>query len=309
MSKDRVLVVGSSNFDLTIYCEHIPRIGETVIGGSFASSIGGKGANQATACARMGMRTDFLGAVGDDMHGELIQDHFRKEGIGTHWIKIPADTTTGVALILVDQKGQNSIAVAPGANAMLSEGDLSMVPFSNYSHVLVSLEVPLAFATQVARLARESDCFVVLNPAPAARLPRVLLEHSDILIPNEHEVTELLDTGTDEDPHIAVARAFFSAGGRALLVTLGEDGVRLIEQDRDQMIAGIRVKAIDTVGAGDCFCGAFVASLASGVPMDQAIEFANLAASVAVQRKGAIPSFPRREELFPSHLLPSAPGQ
>lgn len=297
MGKKRVLVIGSSNFDLTIYCDQLPKTGETVLGGTFASSIGGKGANQATAAARMGVETAFLSAVGQDGYGDAIKTHFENEKVDAFWAPIPSGMATGVALILVDKAGQNSIAVAPGANAEMAENCFSLVDFELYSHVLISLEIPLDFAACAAMRAKAANCTVVLNPAPAALLPQKLLSHTDILIPNEHEVTELFANVTTGDLYREVAEAFFATGGSALIVTLGARGIRIVHPDSVSEIAGLSVKAVDTVGAGDCFCGAFVAALAGGNSIEAAASIANQAAAIAVQRRGAIPSFPRHEEV------------
>lgn len=292
MNHGRVLVIGSSNVDFTIYCERLPGAGETVLGGTFSSAIGGKGANQATAARRLGARTAFLSAVGPDDPGKNIRAHFVHEDVETHWAAVPDGISTGVAVILVDQRGQNSIAVAPGANHAMTLQDVEAVPFGPFSHVLISLEIPLAVAVAAAVRAKSAGCCVLLNPAPAALLPDELLGNCDILLPNEHEVQVLLPSGGAPAAHEEVADRFFAKGGSALIVTLGSEGAKIVQPDGAAVIPGFPAKVLDTVGAGDCFCGALAAALASGAELAGAVRFANRAASLSVQKRGAIPSIP-----------------
>lgn len=297
MNHGRVLVIGSSNVDFTIYCERLPGAGETVLGGTFSSSIGGKGANQATAARRLGARTSFLSAVGADDQGQSIRAHLVQEDVETHWAGNPERIPTGVAMILVDQRGQNSIAVAPGANHSLTLPDVEAVSFGPFSHVLISLEIPLAVAVAAAVRARKAGCCVLLNPAPAVQLPDELLENADILLPNEHEVGVLLSSPGAPAAHEEVADHFFAKGGSALIVTLGAKGAKVIQPERARVVPGFPAEVVDTVGAGDCFCGGLAAALASGGELAEAVRFANRAASLSVRKRGAIPSLPRLDDV------------
>ena len=296
MSAHRRLVIGSSNFDLTVYCERLPGPGETVLGGKFASGIGGKGANQATAARRMGAHAAFFSAVGGDPYGQLIREHFAREEVSCLWAGVPADTATGAALILVDRQGQNSIAVAPGANAAIRTDFLESIAFAEFSHVLLSLEIPLEVVTHAAVLAKKAGCRVLLNPAPAALLPEELLKNIDILLPNEHEVFSLLSPPTTT--HEECAARLFAYGLECLIVTLGAEGAKILTPAGASIVPGFPASTIDTVGAGDCFCGALTASLATGSQLPEAVRIANGAASLSVQKSGAISSFPHREEVL-----------
>lgn len=296
MNPPRVLVIGSSNCDLTIYCERLPRPGETLLGGKFASNIGGKGANQAVAAKRMGAEVTFFSAVGNDSFGQAIREQLAQEGVPCLWVPVPDGTATGVALILVDKQGQNSIVVAPGANAAISLEDLDAIPFSDFGDVLLSLELPLEVVSQAASLAKRAGCHVSLNPAPAALLPESLLRNLDFLLPNEHELLHLLTppASTYEE----IAGRLRSQGVKTVIITLGALGANLMDASGSQTILGYAVNAIDTVGAGDCFCGALVAMRSAGRGLPESLRIANKAASLSVQRAGAIPSFPFLSEVL-----------
>lgn len=299
MSSNRILVIGSSNFDLTVYCERLPGPGETVLGGRFSSGIGGKGANQATAASRMGGDVTFFSAVGHDSYGEAIREHFSSEKVHSIWADAPAGVATGVALILVDQRGQNSIAVAAGANACIASEALDGLHFPDFSHVLLSLEIPLEAVSRAATLAKRAGCCVLLNPAPATLLPEELLKNVDILLPNEHEI-HLLDA-QKADSHEECAARLFSYGVNSLVITLGAEGAKVIDQTGTRMVPGFPTEAVDTVGAGDCFCGSLTTFLAEGLEISDAVRLANKAASLSVQHAGAISSFPHRHEVLEKH--------
>ena len=262
------------------------------MGGTFSSSIGGKGANQATAARRAGADVTFLSAIGEDAHGALIRSHFAAEGIETLWAHIPTDIPTGAAMILVDARGENSIAVAPGANEAITPANMAGISFDAYSHVLISLEVPMSVVLEAARIGSAAGCAVILNPAPAAALPDELLRHVRILVPNEHEIAALVPVGDPSSLHERAARRFFELGGNALIVTLGANGAKVIQPAHSEIIPGIPVEAVDTVGAGDCFCGVLAASLAGGHELPDAVRSAHRAASLSVQKRGAISPLP-----------------
>lgn len=296
MKRNRLLVVGSSNLDLTIYCDRLPGPGETLLGGNFSSGIGGKGANQAAAASRAGAEVIFLSAIGNDSSGDQIRAFFSKERIETLWVT--TGVATGTAIILVDKNGANSIVVAPGANAAMVPDDVDSVPFDRCSHVLLSLEIPMPVVMETAEKAREAGCVVILNPAPASALPDALLRCVNILVPNEHEVGVLACTDRSEPAHESAAGRFFNLGGEALIITLGAAGAKMMQPSHDELVPGFLVPAVDTVGAGDCFCGVLAASLAAGKNLKEAVHFANKAASLSVQARGAIPSFPSQEAIF-----------
>ncbi|MCE0497736.1 MAG: ribokinase [Methylacidiphilales bacterium] len=300
MIKPRVLVVGSSNTDMIIKMDRIPRPGETILGGEFITAAGGKGANQAVAAARAGGGVTFIARVGKDMFGEQARAGFISEGINTeHVIRDPA-SPTGVALIFVGKDGENSIAVASGANGNLSSSDVRKArgAFAGASVLIMQLETPLEPLETAAELAVQAGMQIILNPAPARPLPDSLLKNISILTPNETEA-ELLtgikvtDTATAEK----AADKLIARGVRTVIITLGSRGAFVATADSRRLIAGFKVDAIDTTAAGDTFNGALAVALAEGQSLDHAVRFANAAAAISVTRIGAQPSAPSREEI------------
>ncbi len=295
--KPRILVVGSSNTDLIIQVAHIPKPGETVLGGEFARAAGGKGANQAVAAARAGGAVTFIARVGCDGNGEQALAGFAADGINVkHVIRDPS-RPSGVALILVDQNGENCIAVASGANDRLCPADVrkSKEAFRRAQVVLLQLETPLPTVAASVALAAAAGVRVVLNPAPARPLPAQLLKRVYLLTPNESEA-ELL-TGVAVTNEATAARAadkLRARGVQNVVITMGARGAFVAGKDVRQMIPGFKVKAVDTTGAGDVFNGALVVALAEGLPLLGAAQFASAAAAISVTRFGAQPSAPTR---------------
>jgi ribokinase len=280
-----VLIVGSGNVDLVSQVERIPAPGETVLSTGFATYPGGKGNNQATAAARAGAHTTFVGAFGDDDNGARLLTGLT--GSGVHPLVRTSAEPTGTAMITVASTGENAIVVNPGANATLTHltGD-ERLAIASATIVLLQLEIPLATVVDAARAATGT---VVLNAAPARPLPRDLLAGIDLLVVNEHEA-ELL--GGAEDLLTVVPR---------LVVTLGAAGAVIHTRAGTTAVAGIRVEAVDTTGAGDTFCGALVARLDEGAALDEAVRFATSAAALSVTRVGAVPAIPTREEIDDFH--------
>jgi len=286
-----VIVVGSVNIDLVVHAIELPAPGETVIGGAFAKAQGGKGANQAAAAASLGARTRLVGLVGDDDFGrearaDLGARDVELSGLGT------GAAHTGVAVIVVDASGENLIAVASGANAELS-GEIVGEVFARIDEpsavVLADLEVPDDAILMAARAARARGWTFVLSPAPARTLARDLVGLCDVLIPNEHEVSEL------GWPSI---EALLDAGAGAVVVTLGAAGVDLHRAGSSSVhVDAIPVDVIDTTGAGDAFCGALAAWLAEGAAIEDSIAAAVAAGALATRAVGARASLPTRAEL------------
>jgi ribokinase len=298
--KSRIVVVGSSNTDMIVKAARIPRPGETVLGGAFYMAAGGKGANQAVAAARAGGRVTFVARVGDDDFGRRALAGFRSEGIDTAPIKALRQISSGVALIVVDGRGENSIAVASGANARLSPKDaLSAIRASHAGDILLlQLEIPLATVREAARVGHERGLRVILNPAPACGLNDALLANVDILTPNETEA-ELL-TGykiRDEQDMAKAAGKLHAKGISSVHITLGARGAFLSDGKTGRIIPGFKVKAIDSTAAGDVFNGALAVALTESRPLDAAARFANAAAALSVTRLGAQPSAPMRKEI------------
>jgi ribokinase len=289
------LVIGSSNTDLIIKVARIPKPGETVLGGTFARAAGGKGANQAVAAARAGGEVTFIARVGRDANGEQALAGFAAEGIDMKRVIRDTKFPSGVALILVDQDGENSIAVAPGANDRLNPADVRRVKwaFRRTRILLLQLETPLPTVAAAIELAVASSVQVVLNPAPARPLPARLLKDVYLLTPNQGEA-ELL-TGVTVDDEVAAAKAagqLLARGVQNVIITMGLRGAFVAGKDLRQMIPGFKVKAVDATGAGDVFNGTLAVALAQGQSLLEAARFACAAAAISVTRFGAQPSAP-----------------
>ena len=300
MDNPHILVVGSSNTDMIIKLDRIPRPGESILGGEFLTAAGGKGANQAVSDARAGGSVTFIARVGSDMFGDQAIAGFLSEGINVdHLVRDPA-SPTGVALIFVGRDGENSIAVASGANGNLSSADVlnAREAFAGASILIMQLETPLETLQTAADLALDAGVRVILNPAPARPLPDSLLRHVSILTPNETEAESL--TGIKVDSPAAAAEAagqLMARGVQTVIVTMGIRGAFVADAATRQLVSAFKVDAVDTTAAGDTFNGALAVALAEGQPLDQAVRFANAAAAISVTRIGAQPSVPKRREI------------
>lgn len=300
MSSKKILVVGSSNTDMVIKSAHIPKPGETIIGGTFFMNAGGKGANQAVAAARLGGDVDFIAKTGNDIFGKQALALFNAEGIHTQGVLTDAAQPSGVAMITVDDKGENSIVVASGANAALMVDDIkaqqALVTGANM--VLLQLEIPMATVEYVAAIASAANKIVVLNPAPAMPLSDVLLQNISIITPNEHEAALLtgIPVNTVADAETA-AHILHAKGVANIIITMGAKGALLFTNGQFVFIDAIPVTAIDTTAAGDVFNGALVVALANGSDITAAVRFAVKAAAIAVTRLGAQASAPYLNEV------------
>jgi ribokinase len=300
MPKKSIVVVGSSNTDMIIKLDRIPKPGETILGGEFAIAAGGKGANQAVGAARAGGVVTFIARVGKDMFGEQAIAGFARDGVNVEHVVRDASNPSGVALIFVAKDGENSIAVASGANGRLSPADVKKAKrvFVDAGVVVLQLETPLETVQAAAELAYSRGVMVILNPAPARLLPDELLERVSILTPNESEAEML--TGIKVTGEGGVAKAadrLLARGVRTVIMTLGARGAFVAAPGCKQLIPGFRVKPVDTTAAGDIFNGALAVALAEGKPLTGAVRFANAAAALSVTRLGAQPSAPTRREI------------
>ena len=299
MSKP-IAVVGSSNMDLVIKTERIPNPGETILGGEFVMIAGGKGANQAVAAARLGAQVNFIARVGSDAFGMKMLENFAQDGINADYVIKDQSKASGVATITVDNNGENSIVVAPGANAALTPADIEAgeKAISEADSLLLQLEVPLETVIRAAEIAREHDTRVILDPAPAQKLPEKLLKLVDILTPNESEAEILTGiSGDNEESARKQAENLLASGVSCVLVTRGASGSLLYDGKEFKSFPAVRVDSVDTTAAGDCFNGSLAASLAEGSTLDQAIAFASRAAACSTTRLGAQDSLPNKFEL------------
>ena len=298
----KIVVVGSLNMDLVVRMPQIPRPGETLLGGVFKTFPGGKGANQAVAAARLGAHVTMIGCVGDDSFGREMRETLDREGIDTTHVLVHPQSGTGVALIQVDSAGQNSIAVASGANFELTASDVesAMKSIGKFDVLVMPLETPLETIYTAARIASQRGAKVLLNPAPAQLLKQDLLEFVDVLLPNEYEAA--LMTGSPTLQSVAdvcnAAQKLLLLKMKNLIVTMGNRGAMLFDGKTESQIPACPVQAVDSTAAGDCFVGALAVGLCEGKSLSSAAEFASAAAANSVTRDGAQPSLPYREEVF-----------
>jgi ribokinase len=298
--KTSIVVAGSSNTDMVIKTDHLPLPGETVLGGIFFMNAGGKGANQAVAAARLGGQVTFVCKTGNDIFGQQALELFQQEGIKTGYVFTDNENASGVALITVDNKGENCIAVASGANATLNIADVQQAEeeIKNAAVVLAQLEIPLQTVIHVAGIAAKNDIPFILNPAPACSLPDELYQGISIITPNETEAEML--TGIqikDDQSAIKAGRKLIEKGVKTAVITLGAKGAMIVTNNNSLLVNAPIVNAVDTTAAGDVFNGALCVALAENKPLEEAVVFACKAASVSVTRLGAQASAPYLEEL------------
>ena len=301
MIKNNILIIGSSNTDMVIKAKKIPVPGETILGGTFLMNPGGKGANQAVAAARLGGNVTFITKCGNDLFGTQAIGLFIKEGIDIrHVIKDPG-SPSGVALIIVDSAGENSIVVAPGSNGRLLQDDLPSNIFetNKYAILLLQLEIPLTTVEYTAVRASENDLKVILNPAPAQYISENMLKQVWLITPNEIEAETLTGISIhDISSAEKAASSLQKKGVKNVIITMGCAGAFLKSESFSGMIPGLEVKAVDTTAAGDVFNGAIAVALSEGKELKEAVEFANKAASISVTRMGAQASAPYRNEIL-----------
>ena len=296
----RVIVIGSANRDLTVRLERLPQVGETVSGGEYYTSFGGKGANQALAAHRAGAEVIFVAKVGRDENGDAMVRHLEESGLSIDRIIQDDHAASGVALIMVDKDGRNMIAVAPGANRNLSKEEVACIApvFAGARLLLIQLEVPIDAVYEALTLARQRTVTTILNPAPVRALPGSILALVDIMTPNEVEASAL--TGVDVKNHHEAERAgrmLVDAGVGQVVMTLGEKGSVWVNREVTRVFPAFPVTPVDSTAAGDAFNGALACALAEGREMDDAIRFANAAGALTVTRRGAQSALPTREEI------------
>jgi ribokinase len=295
-----IVVVGSTNTDMVIKASHLPQPGETILGGTFFMSPGGKGANQAVAAARLGANVLFIAKTGSDIFGKQAIELFEKEGIDTSCMSRDKFQPSGVALITVDKQGENCIVVAPGANATLSPEDIDEFKekIEDASFVLVQLEIPIKTVEHVANIALSKGIKLILNPAPATILNDDLLKKISVITPNQKEAEMLTGIKAyDESSAQKAASLLHNKGIATVVITMGASGAFVLHNDKSTMILGHKVNVADTTAAGDVFNGAFVVALSEGLGVEDAVAFACKAAAISVTRLGAQASVPYRKEV------------
>jgi len=296
----RVFVAGSINMDVVATADRHPRVGETVAGHEVLYFPGGKGANQAVSAAKLGAPTTLIGRLGTDAFGAELRTFLAAQGVDLSYVKDTAEIHTGTAIITIAD-ADNTIVVVPGANAQVSAADVATAPLAKGDIAVSQFEIPLATISAFFNRARAAGATTILNPAPAIAFGAELLDLVDILILNETELsllarTELRDS--DEPARfIEAARALRGDRDMIVCVTLGKRGVVALSDGKQLIVEGRAVKAVDTTGAGDCFVGAVAAQLAAGKSIRDALDYANVAASICVQRMGAAPSMPTAAEV------------
>lgn len=296
----RVFVAGSINMDVVATADRHPRIGETVAGHAVLYFPGGKGANQAVSAAKLGAPVTLIGRLGSDAFGHELKAFLAAQGIDLTFVQETAGAHTGTAIITL-ANADNTIVVIPGANAFVSAADVAGPALAKGDVAVSQFEIPLPAIGALFQRARAAGATTILNPAPAHGFGAELLDLVDILILNETELgllakTELRDTD-DDARFVATIRSLQTGKDKIVCVTIGRRGVVALVHGEPLIVPGRTVKAVDTTGAGDCFVGAVAAQLAGGRSIREALDYANAAASICVQRMGAAPSMPTAAEV------------
>lgn len=306
MSAGRIVVVGAANMDLISYVDRLPSRGETLHGSSFQTGHGGKGANQAVMAARLGSHVTMVAKVGRDVFGDSMLENFRANDVGITHVHVTEEAFSGVAPIAVEPGGTNAIIIVTGANDLLTVNEIERARAAiNAADALVcQLEIPLELSLTALRIAREEGTRTILNPAPARSLaPTELYELADIICPNEPE-TELLTGGSVATlvEAEAQARKLRELGAHSVVLTLGERGCLVVDDEGVSTLSAVPVDPVDTTGAGDAFVGCLAHFLGAGFDLRTAALRANHVAGMSVTGRGTQSSFPRRRDL-PAHLL------
>ncbi len=296
----RVVVAGSSNFDMVVHADRLPREGENLLATNLKFFPGGKGANQAVAVARLGAKATFIGAVGKDIIGDFLVGHLKASGIDTRWVRRDSSRSTGCAFITIYPSGNNSIVVEPGANHTLEPADIERAQESiaESDAVLTVLEIPVETVEVVLQAGRTAGKLTVLDAGPPRRCSTEILKLADIVSPNETELEALSKEPVSGRESVErAAKKLLDLGAETVVVKMGSDGSMLVTAKGATHFPACKVKAVDPTAAGDAFTAALTVRLAMGEKIEDAIRYANLAGALAVTRLGALPSLPTREEV------------
>jgi len=296
----KITVVGSANVDLVVKTERIPDVGETVLGGEFFTIPGGKGANQAVAAAKLAAEVCFVARVGDDMYADISLNNYANERMSTEFVKRTAGVASGVALITVDNDGNNSIVVSPGANSKLSAEDVEAAQeqIKQSAAVVAQLEIPIETIERAASLAQKHGVKFILDPAPARQLNAELLNKVDVITPNETEAAILTQMPVEnESDGRKAASKLLEMGPEWVILTMGSAGYIIADRTGAEFVKARQVEAVDSTAAGDAFTAGLAVGLAQGKDIKQAAELANCAAALSVKKMGAQPSMPTLAEV------------
>lgn len=298
--KKKIVVVGSTNVDLIARVAHLPQPGETIGEAGYTTSFGGKGANQALAATRSGGNVTFVSCLGDDAYSDALVSSFVSSGMHVDYIQQCPGQPTGVAFIFVAENGENCIAVAPGANNLLQADKIdAILPVIKEADALVlQLEIPYQSVITLIDYAQSVGTKVILNPAPAREISTEVLDKVDVLILNETEASLITGQSLTTSEPISIARTLCKREGQIVILTLGKKGSVVLSGDTEEQIPSYAVKAVDTTGAGDTFCGAFVARWIEDGQLMEAIRFATAAAALSVTKIGAQSSIPLEVEVL-----------
>ncbi len=292
-----VLVVGSLNADLVVKSPRFPQPGETISGEDLQIIPGGKGANQAVAAARQGVKTAMLGRVGSDSFAPFLVDNLKSNRVDTSHVTVDS-SATGTAIIVVDANGQNSIVLSPGANGNVSPADVDSASFSSSKLLLLQLEIPTPTVLHAAQQARANGLTVILNPAPAKALPAELISSVDILIPNESELSLLTGLPVNDVASAEkAAKEILKQGVKTVIVTLGSKGALLVTDTQVKQVDTYKVNVVDTTAAGDAFIGGFASAILSGKTLEDSVRYGCACGALATTKFGAQPSLPTKEEV------------
>ncbi|MCT4585264.1 MAG: ribokinase [Peptostreptococcaceae bacterium] len=290
----KILVLGSLNMDLVTNVEKTPKVGETVLGSDFNEIPGGKGANQAVAIGKLNGDVCMLGRIGNDDFGKSLIKNLKQNNVNVDFVKSIQSAKTGIALIMVNSNGDNSIVVIPGANFEFKENELKKDIFNDVDYLLAQLETPLKTIEKAFILAKEKNVFTILNPAPARVLSDELIKHTDLLIPNETEFESLSGYDASNEANIIKgSNVLFEKGVKAILITLGKNGSFYIDSNNFSLKQkGYIVDVVDTTAAGDSFIGGFLTSISKGEDIKTSMEFATKVSALTVTKYGAQSSLP-----------------
>ena len=299
-TKGKILIIGSTNMDIAAKMNHLPKPGETVGDATLFRAYGGKGANQAVAASRTGGDVSFVGCIGNDANGRQMQTNLDKEGINTNFISVIPDVASGTALIFVDAKGENSIAVAPGANNCVTTDIIDNIESEiiNSDLILLQLEIPFETVRHICRIAHKNNKKVLLNPAPAQTLTKDMLNSIEFLVLNETEMELISGQKINGNNINDLCKYIRNMGPKNIIATLGSKGSYIYNDHVQEFVAGFKVEAVDTVAAGDTFCGAFATAITKyNMSILDSVQFANAAGALAVTKKGAQSSIPQFAEI------------